>query len=143
MDSSSSDPKPSSMTVINPSDLGAPKGFSHGILTPPGAALLFVAGQVGWDKDERVVSDSFAAQFQQALRNVVHVVSGAGGSIDQIARLTIYVTDKNEYLSDLSSVGQAYRDVMGKHFPAMALLEVKALVEPEAKVEIEATAAII
>ncbi len=142
MDSSSSDPKPSSVTVINPSDLGAPKGFSHGILTPPGAALLFVAGQVGWDKDGRLVSDSFAGQFQQALHNIVHVVREAGGSIDQIARLTIYVTDKSEYLSNLSGVGEAYRDVMGKHFPAMALLEVQALVEPGANVEIEATAAI-
>lgn len=143
MDNSNSSQGEGPLTAINPSDLGAPKGFSHGVLTPPGAALLFVAGQVGWDRHEKLVSDDFVGQFAQALRNIARVVDAAGGTVTQIARLTIYVTDKNDYLADLRSVGQAYREVMGKHFPAMALVEVSALVEPGAKVEIEATAAIV
>lgn len=127
---------------INPEDLGAPKGYSHGTLTPRGARILFVAGQVGWDEEQRLVGENFVAQFEQALANVVLVVRSAGGGRRDIARLSIYVTDKGEYLADLGAVGEAYRRVMGKHFPAMALVEVKGLVEPGAKVEIEATAAI-
>ena len=130
------------LTVVNPEDLAAPKGFSHGILAPAGAATLYVAGQIGWDRQQRIVSEEFPEQFHQALRNVARIVIAAGGRVSQITRLTIYVTDKQEYLDDLKQIGEAYREVMGRHFPAMALLEVSALVEPEAKVEIEATAAI-
>ena len=129
-------------TPINPAELGAPKGYSNGALVPAGADLLFVAGQIGWDGDQRLVSDDFVAQFQQALSNVAAVVAAAGGAPEHIVRLTIYVTDKQEYLADLRGVGAAYREVIGRHFPAMALVQVADLLEAGAKVEIEATAAI-
>jgi enamine deaminase RidA (YjgF/YER057c/UK114 family) len=111
------------------------------MLMPAGRAL-FVAGQVGWDANERLVSDKFAEQFKQALSNVRACVETAGGTIESIGRLTIYVTDKSEYTSNLHAVGEAYRDVMGKHFPAMALVEVKALLEAGAKVEVAADAVV-
>lgn len=126
--------------AVNPSDLGAPSGFSHGMLAPRGSRLLFVAGQIGWDADHRLVSDSFVEQFGRALDNVLRVVEHAGGRPGNVARLTLYVTDKSEYTGRLREVGRAYRERMGKHFPAMALLEVAGLLEPGAKVEIEATA---
>ena len=130
------------LTIVNPEDLAAPKGFSHGILAPAGAATLYVAGQIGWDAQQRIVSEDFSQQFRQALRNVARVVFEAGGNVSQITRLTIYVTDKQEYLDELEQIGEVYREVMGRHYPAMALVEVSGLVEPGAKVEIEATAAI-
>ncbi len=130
------------LVLINPKELGAPRGYSHGILIPPGSRLLFVAGQVGWDAEQRLVSEEFLGQFDQALSNVVAVVQAAGGDARHIARLTIYVLDKQDYLEDLTAVGEAYRRVMGRHFPAMALVEVRGLIEPGAKVEIEGTAAI-
>jgi enamine deaminase RidA (YjgF/YER057c/UK114 family) len=126
---------------INPESLGAPKGYSNGILAPAGARLLFVAGQIGWDKEGKLAVD-FVKQFDTALANVLEVVKAAGGGPTSIARLTIYVTDKREYVGNLKEVGAAYRARLGKWFPAMALVEVKALVEKDAKVEIEATAAI-
>lgn len=103
---------------------------------------MFVAGQVGWDREQIIVSDNFATQFGQALANVLAVVHEAGGGPESIARLTIYVTDKTEYASQLRDVGAAYRQLMGKHFPAMTLVEVSSLLEHLAKVEIEATAVI-
>ena len=112
------------------------------MLAPAGARLLFVAGQVGWDGDQRIVSDAFTAQFEQALTNALTVVEAAGGTTTSIVRLTVYVTDKAEYLADLKGVGDAYRRVLGRHFPAMALVEVAGLVEAGAKLEVEATAAI-
>jgi enamine deaminase RidA (YjgF/YER057c/UK114 family) len=126
---------------INPESLGAPKGYSNGILAPAGARLLFVAGQVGWDKEGKLAAD-FVKQFDTALANVLEVVKAAGGGPTSIARLTIYVTDKREYADKTKEVGAAYRARMGKWFPAMALVEVKALLEKDARVEIEATAAI-
>lgn len=130
------------MRVINPSELGAPKGYSNGVLVPADASLLFVAGQVGWNRDQEIVFDGFVDQFDQALRNVLAVVRAAGGEADNIVRLTIYVTDKQDYLADLPGLGEIYRQLMGLHYPAMSLVEVQALLEPGAKVEIEATAAI-
>ncbi len=129
-----------SLQAINPEELGAPKGYANGMLAPAGGRLLFVAGQVGWDKGQRLVSTEFPKQFGQALANVMTVVRTAGGSAQRVARLTIYVTDRKLYLDSLPDVGEAYRKVMGRHYPAMALLEVKALLEPGALVEIEATA---
>lgn len=129
------------MKILNPEALGEPRGYSNGVLME-GGSLLFIAGQVGWDGDQRIVSDDFAAQFAQALENVLTVVRQAGGEPENIARLTIYVTDKEEYLSHLRDVGSAYRQLMGKHFPAMTLVEVSGLLEHLAKVEIEATAVI-
>ena len=127
--------------TINPTSLGAPKGFSHGVLAAPGR-LLFVAGQIGADASDRLVSDTFVGQFAQALGNVLKVVRAAGGGPEHICRLTMYATDRQAYLSALREVGQAYREQMGRHFPAMALVEISALVLDEAQIEIEATAVI-
>ena len=126
--------------VINPEELGAPRGYSNGILAPAGGRLLFVAGQIAWNERQKIVSSRFAVQFEQALRNVAAVLHAAGGRAEHIGRLTIYVVDKGEYLADLAAVGESYRRVLGRHYPAMALVEVKSLLEPEARVEIEATA---
>lgn len=125
---------------INPAALGAPRGYSNGMLAPAGGRLLFVAGQVAWDGGQRLVAGGFVEQFAQALANVVAVVREAGGGPEHLARLTIYVADRRQYLADLEAVGAAYRSVMGRHFPAMALVEVQALLEPGALVEVEATA---
>lgn len=130
------------MRLINPAELGASSGYSNGVLAPANARILFVAGQIGWDRDHRLVASDFIAQFEQALLNVLAVVEEAGGTSEDVARLTIYVTDKEEYLQDLETLGHAYRRIMGHHYPAMALVEVKALLESGARVEIEATAAI-
>jgi enamine deaminase RidA (YjgF/YER057c/UK114 family) len=126
--------------LINPQSLGAPRGYSNGVLTDAGGRLLFVAGQVGWDKEQTIVSEHFVEQFDRALANVIAVVTEAGGSPDQIARLVLYVIDKNEYTASLREIGESYRARMGKHFPAMALVEVQGLLEDKAKVEIEAVA---
>ena len=130
----------SRLRAVNPAELGAPRGYAHGMLAPAGGRLLFVAGQVGWDGEGRLVPGGFVAQFGQALRNVAAVVRAAGGRPEDVARLTIYVADRGEYLADLGAVGAAYREVMGRHYPAMALVEVRALLDPGARVEIEATA---
>jgi enamine deaminase RidA (YjgF/YER057c/UK114 family) len=126
---------------INPEELAAPVGYSHGVLCAPGHTL-YVAGQIGWTAEAKLVGPGFVEQFGQALRNIAVVVTNAGGRPEHIARLTVYVTDKRQYLADTRGVGQAYRAVMGKHFPAMALVEVKDLLEAGALVEIEATAVI-
>lgn len=126
--------------LINPVSLGSPRGFSNGVLTDAGGRLLFVAGQIGWDETHRIVSENFVEQFNRALANVIEVVTGAGGRPDQIARMVIYVTNKSEYLEQQTSIGARYQAQMGKHFPAMALVEVKGLLNDEAKVEIEAIA---
>jgi enamine deaminase RidA (YjgF/YER057c/UK114 family) len=129
------------MTIINPEALGQPRGYSNGMLFE-GGSLLFIAGQVGWDRESRIVSDDFAEQFAQALENVLAVVRQAGGGPENIGRLLIFVTDKDEYASRLRDIGSAYRQLMGKHFPAMTLVEVSSLLERLAKVEIEALAVI-
>ncbi|GIW73411.1 MAG: enamine deaminase RidA [Planctomycetota bacterium] len=131
-----------SLEPINPEELGPPVGYSHGMLAPPGVRLLFVAGQVGWDREQRLVAAELAPQFAQALRNVVQVVERAGGRPEHLARLTIYVTDRAEYIAARREIGRRYREIMGRHYPAMALLVVRGLLDPAAKVEIEATAAI-
>lgn len=128
------------LTPINPAALGAPSGYSNGMLAPAGGRLLFVAGQVGWDGQQRLAGGGFVGQFHQALANVLNVVEEAGGSPEHVARMTIYVADRQAYLAQLEEIGSSYRSLMGKHFPAMALVEVAALLEPGAKVEIEATA---
>ena len=128
------------LKFINPESLGRPRGYANGVLAPPGGALLFIAGQIGWDEGQRMVSADFAAQFERALSNVVAVVREAGGTPEQIARLVVYVTDKEEYRTRQREIGAAWRKLLGRHFPAMALLEVKALLEDDAKVEIEGIA---
>lgn len=128
------------MEIINPDDLAMPKGYNNGIRC---GNLLAIAGQVAWDKDRNIVGgDNFAKQFAQALRNVVSVVRDAGGTPDNIMKLTIFVTDKSKYLACLKELGNEYRAVMGKHFPAMTLVEVKGLIEPGAMIEIEGIAAL-
>lgn len=129
------------MTVINPEAVAKPSGYNNGVLFE-GGKLLFVAGQIGWDRERRIVSDDFPEQFAQALENVLAVVRAAGGSPASIARLLILVTDKKEYSARLKDIGSAYRRLMGKHFPAMTLVEVSSLLEDLAKVEIEAIAVI-
>lgn len=130
----------SRVAPINPASLGAPRGYSHGVLAPAGGRLLAIAGQVAWDERQAVVGDDFASQFGQALANVVAVVREAGGEPRDVAQLTIFVVDCHEYTSSLKRVGEAYRRVMGSHYPAMALVEVSALLEPGAKVEIQGLA---
>ena len=129
------------MTILNPGSLAEPRGYNNGVLVE-GGSMLFVAGQIGWDLERRIVSDDFAGQFAQALENVLAVVREAGGEPASIARLSIFVTDKKAYLAALKNIGETYRLLMGKHYPAMTLVEVSALVEDSAKVEIEAIAVI-
>jgi enamine deaminase RidA (YjgF/YER057c/UK114 family) len=130
------------MNFINPESLGAPHGYSNGVLTEAGGRLLFIAGQVAWDRQQQIVSTDLVEQFDRALANVINVVSEAGGNPEQVARLVIYVTDKNEYKKRMKEIGGRYRARMGKHFPAMVLVEVTGLLEDRAKVEIEAVAAL-
>ena len=129
-----------SLEIINPESLGAPRGYSNGVLTEAGGRLLFIAGQVAWNQRQEIVSDDLVEQFDRALANVLTVVTEAGGKAEQIARLVIYVTDKNDYRSRMKEIGGRYRAHMGKHFPAMVLVEVKSLLEDGAKIEIEGTA---
>ena len=124
---------------INPESLGSPSGYSNGVLCESGR-LLFVAGQIGWNSHHTIVSSDFVEQFDQALANVLKVVTTAGATAEQIARLVIYVTNKTEYKQRLREVGRRYRVHMGRHFPAMVLVEVKGLLDDNAKVEIEAVA---
>ncbi len=124
--------------AVNPASLAPPRGYSHGMKGT--GEVLFVAGQVGWDGQGRMVTGGFVAQFAQALANVLAVVREAGGAPASVARLTLYVTDKREYRAQQREVGEAYRRLMGKHFPAMALVEVRGLLEDDARVEIEAVA---
>ena len=126
--------------TINPPSLGTPRGYSNGVIAEQGGRLLFVAGQIGWNDQQQLAGEYLAAQFDQALANVLLVVTEAGGEPQHIVRLVIYVTDRDEYVSNTAAIGERYRNRMGKHFPAMALLIVKGLLEPRAKVEIEATA---
>ena len=129
-----------SFEIINPESLGAPRGYSNGVLTEAGGRLLFISGQIAWDQQQQIVSDDLVEQFDRALANVIAVVTEAGGVPEQIARLVIYVTDKNEYRKQTKEIGERYRARMGKHFPAMVLVEVAGLLEDRAKIEIEATA---
>jgi enamine deaminase RidA (YjgF/YER057c/UK114 family) len=128
------------MATVNPPLLARPRGYSHGVVGE--GRVLFVAGQIGWNERAEIVSEQFADQFDQALANVLEVVREAGGPPESVARLTIYVVDKREYLDAQHDVGEKYRARMGRHYPAMTLVEVKSLLEPAAKVEIEATAII-
>ena len=126
--------------LINPDALGAPKGYSNGVLADAGGKLLFIAGQIAWNKNQNIVSDDFVEQFDQALANVIAVLNAAGGEPAHIARLVIYVTSKVDYLERGSEVGERYRKHMGKHYPAMVLVQVAGLVDNAAKVEIEGMA---
>jgi len=126
-------------TIVNPDSLAAPRGYSNGVVLPAGR-VLFVAGQVGWNREAQIVADDMPAQFEQALRNIVDVVTAAGGAPEHIGRMTIYVTDKQKYIDSTRAIGEAYRRLIGRHYPAMTLVQVAALLEEGALVEIEATA---
>ena len=123
-------------TLINPHALGKPSGYSNGLLTEANGRLLFIAGQIAWDQDHKIVSDDFVEQFDKALENVMTVVTAAGGEASKIARLIVYVTTKTEYRERTKEVGECYRKHMGKHFPAMVLVQVAGLLDDAAKVEI-------
>ena len=128
------------LKFINPQSLGTPRGYSNGVVAELGARLLFIAGQIGWNEQQKLVSADFVEQFDRALANVITVVTEAGGKPAHIARLVIYTTDKKEYQHRTHEVGERYHARMGKHFPAMVLVEVKSLLDDAAKVEIEAIA---
>jgi enamine deaminase RidA (YjgF/YER057c/UK114 family) len=126
--------------VLHPANWTPARGYANGIAAE--GRMVFTGGLIGWTADQRLESDDFAAQAAQALRNVVEVLACAGAKPEHLVRLTWYVTDKREYLGALKELGAAYREVIGRHYPAMALVQVAALVEDRAKVEIEATAVI-
>ena len=128
------------MKTLQPSGWAAPKGYANGIAAR--GRLVFVAGQVGWNAAQQFESDDFVAQASHALANVAAVLKEGGAMPAHVVRMTWYVLDKREYLASLPALGKAYREVMGKHFPAMTAVEVSGLVEEGARVEIEATAVV-
>ncbi len=128
------------MQILQPPDWAPAKGFSNGIAAR--GTLVFVAGQIGWTGQCEWVETTFAGQFRQTLKHILAVLAEVGGGPQHIVRLTWYVLDKKEYLAALKEVGAAYRELMGRHYPAMAVVQVGALVEDEARLEIEATAVI-
>ena len=129
------------MQILQPPGWARPKGFSNGIAVR-GGTTVYIAGQVGWTAEERFEQKTFAGQFRQALMNIVAVLAQAGGRPEHLVRLTWYVIDKQEYLASLREVGAAYRELIGRHYPTMAVVQVTGLVEAEARLEIEATAVI-
>ena len=128
--------------VINPEALGAPKGWNNGLLAPREGRLLFIAGQAGWEEGARGEPPDFAGQFARAMDKVLAVVRGAGGEPSDLARVTIYVTDLALYRASVKALGDVWRARLGKHYPAVALVEVSGLVDRGALVEIEATAVV-
>jgi enamine deaminase RidA (YjgF/YER057c/UK114 family) len=128
------------MQILQPPGWARARGFSNGIAAS--GKLVFVAGQIGWTGECKWESWDFAGQFRQALQNILAVLKEAGGEPQHIVRLTWYVLDKQEYLSSLKEVGTSYRELMGRHYPAMAVVQVSGLVEDDARLEIEATAVI-
>lgn len=128
------------MRIVQPEGWKRPRGYSNGVAAR--GESIFIAGQIGWDENERIVSADFAAQAAQALRNVVAVLSAAGAKPEHLVRLTWYVTDKREYAASAKQIGEAYRTIIGSVYPAMTLVQVADLLEDGAKVEIEATAVV-
>jgi enamine deaminase RidA (YjgF/YER057c/UK114 family) len=128
------------MNILQPPGWARPKGFSHGIAAS--GKHVAIAGQIGCDAEGRVVEKTFAGQFRQTLKNIVAVLGEAGGKPEHLVRLTWYVLDIQEYASALRDIGAAYREVIGRHYPAMAVVQVAGLVDPGARLEIEAAAVI-
>ncbi|MEE2971028.1 MAG: RidA family protein [Pseudomonadota bacterium] len=126
------------MELLNPAGWPRPKGYSNGIAAS--GRMVFVAGQIGWNENEEFETDDFADQFRKALENICAVLKEGGAGPEHLVRLTMYFTSKQEYLDNLKGVGEAYRDVIGRNYPVMAAVQVVALMEDRAKVEIEATA---
>lgn len=129
------------MKILQPPSWARPKGFSNGIAVK-GGTTVYIAGQVGWTGAGVWEAKDFAGQFRQTLRNILDVLAEAGGSPEHLVKLTWYVLDKAEYLGAIKEVGAAYRELIGRHYPAMAVVQVSALVEDAARLEIEATAVI-
>lgn len=130
------------MRVLQPPGWPRPRGYANGMATDGAGMLVFVAGQIGWDADGAFPASDMAGQVRTALENVVAVLREAGGRPEHVVRLTWYVVDRDEYVGGARAIGEAYRAVMGSHFPAMAVVVVAGLLEPEARVEIEATAVV-
>jgi enamine deaminase RidA (YjgF/YER057c/UK114 family) len=128
------------LELVNPPELGAPRGFAHGLLAPGGGRLLFVAGQTATDAAGCIGTDAFAGQFETALARVLAVVRAAGGGPEHIARMTVYVTSMQQYRDSRAALRKIWQRTVGSHYPAMALLQVAALVDDGAAVEIDATA---
>lgn len=128
------------MQIVNPPHWAKPRGYANGVVAE--GRSVFVAGQIGWNAECRFESDDFAAQARQALQNTIEVLAAAGAEPRHIVRMTWYITSKREYLDAAAAVGAAYRDTIGRHYPAMTLVQVAALLEDRAKVEIETTAVV-
>ena len=128
------------MKILQPPGWARAKGFSNGIAAK--GNLVFIAGQIGWTGECKWEAKDFAGQFRQAIKNILEVLAQANGRPEHIVRLTWYVLDKQEYLGALKEVGAAYRELMGRHYPTMAVVQVSGLVENEARLEIEATAVV-
>ncbi len=124
--------------IIQPEGWAPAKGYANGVLSKDGT--LYIGGQIGWNRDQKFMSDDFIGQMEQALRNIVEIVEAAGGKASDITRLTWYVLDKKQYLACQREVGETYRRVLGRHFPAMSMLVIRELIEDQALLEIEATA---
>jgi len=129
-----------SREILQPPGWARPRGYANGVAAT--GRLVFVAGQIGWDAEQRFASDGFAAQVRQALANVVAVLACAGAKPEHLVRVTWYVTNRDEYNAALAEVGTAWRELIGRNFPAMSVVVVAGLLEPRAKVEIEATAVV-
>ena len=128
------------MQILLPSGWPRPQGYSNGVAAQ--GRLIFVAGQIGWDRDNILISDNLAEQVRQTLKNTIAVLAEAGAGPEHVTRMTWYILDKQEYRGCLKEIGQAYREVMGRNYPAMAMVQVTALIEDRARVEIETTAVI-
>jgi enamine deaminase RidA (YjgF/YER057c/UK114 family) len=128
------------MRILQPPGWPRPRGYANGIAAE--GRLVFVAGQIGWDATATIISDDLVEQLRQTLANTLAVLREAGAGPEHVARMTWYVTDRREYLARGREIGEAYRALMGRHYPAMAVVEVKALVEERAKIEIETTAVV-
>ena len=128
------------MRILQPPGWAQPKGFSNGISCQ--GRLVFIGGQIGWSGQGEWLDRSFAGQFRQALKNILNILAQAGGKPEHLVRLTWYVLDRKEYLASLKELGAAYRELMGRHYPTMAVVQVSGLVEDAACLEIEATAVI-
>jgi enamine deaminase RidA (YjgF/YER057c/UK114 family) len=126
--------------ILQPAGWPRPKGYSNGVVAQ--GRQVFIAGQIGWDAEGRFAGGGLAGQVKRALLNILAVLEEAGGKPEHIVRLTWFVTSRDEYLAGLQEIGAAYREVMGRHFPVMSVVQVVALMEAEAKVEIEATAVV-
>jgi enamine deaminase RidA (YjgF/YER057c/UK114 family) len=127
-------------TILQPAGWAQPKGYANGVAAE--GKLVFIGGQIGWNKQNRFECHDLVGQVRQTLRNVVDVLAEAGATPEHVVSMTWYLTNKKDYLGNLESIGKVYREIIGRHFPAMAVVQVTALVEDDAKVEIQAIAVV-